>query len=42
MMDGWHQAMEWSLLVVIGLHVAAALIHLLVYRNRVMQRMLPG
>ena len=23
--DGWHQAMEWSLLVVIGVHVAAAL-----------------
>ncbi|HEY3792381.1 MAG TPA: cytochrome b [Bradyrhizobium sp.] len=42
MIDGWHQAMEWSLLIVIGLHVAAALAHLLVYRNRVMQRMLPG
>jgi cytochrome b561 len=42
MMDGWHQAMEWSLLVVIGLHVATALIHLFVYRDRVMQRMLPG
>jgi cytochrome b561 len=40
--DGWHQAMEWSLLVVIGLHVAVALIHLFVYRDRVMQRMLPG
>ena len=42
MIDGWHQAMEWSLLVLIGLHVAAALVHLFVYRNRVMQRMLPG
>ena len=40
--DGWHQAMEWTLLVVIGLHVAAALAHLFVYRDRVMQRMLPG
>ena len=40
--DGWHQAMEWTLLVVIGLHVAAALVHVFVYRNRVMQRMLPG
>src|SRR5665213_732918 len=40
--DGWHQAMEWSLLVVIGLHVVAALVHLFVYRDRVMHRMLPG
>jgi cytochrome b561 len=42
MIDGWHQVMEWSLLVVIGLHVAAALTHLFVYRDRVMHRMLPG
>lgn len=40
--DGLHQAMEWSLLILIGLHVVAALLHLLFYRNRVMQRMLPG
>jgi cytochrome b561 len=40
--DGLHQAMEWSLLAVIGLHVAAALVHLFVYRDRIMQRMLPG
>jgi cytochrome b561 len=39
--DGWHQAMEWSLLVVIGVHVAAALIHVFLYRDRVMHRMLP-
>jgi cytochrome b561 len=39
--DGLHQAMEWSLLVVIGIHVAAALAHVFVYRDRVMQRMLP-
>jgi cytochrome b561 len=30
------------LLVVIGLHVAAALAHLFIYRDRIMQRMLPG
>jgi cytochrome b561 len=42
MIDGWHQAMEWSLLAVIGLHVVAALTHLFVYRDRVMHRMLPG
>ena len=37
-----HQAMEWALLVLIGIHVAAALAHLFVYRDRIMQRMLPG
>ena len=42
LIDGWHQVMEWSLLVVIGIHVAAALVHLFIYRDRVMQRMLPG
>jgi cytochrome b561 len=42
MIDGLHQAMEWSLLVVIALHVAVALVHLFVYRDRIMQRMLPG
>jgi cytochrome b561 len=40
--DGLHQAMEWTLLAVIGLHVAAALAHLFIYRDRIMQRMLPG
>lgn len=40
--DGLHQAMEWALLVVIGFHVAAALAHVFIYRDRIMQRMLPG
>jgi len=40
--DGWHQAAEWALLAAIGLHVAAALVHVFVYRDRIMQRMLPG
>ena len=40
--DGWHQIAEWALLVLICIHVAAALVHLFVYRDRVMQRMLPG
>jgi cytochrome b561 len=40
--NGLHQAMEWALLVMIGIHVAAALAHVFIYRNRVMQRMLPG
>jgi cytochrome b561 len=40
--DGLHQAIEWALLVAIGIHVAAALAHIFVYRDRIMQRMLPG
>jgi cytochrome b561 len=40
--DGLHQAMELALLVTIGIHVASALAHIFVYRDRVMQRMLPG
>ncbi|MFZ3309349.1 MAG: cytochrome b [Xanthobacteraceae bacterium] len=39
--DGWHQDFEWALLILIGLHVAAALLHLVYYRDGVMQRMLP-
>jgi cytochrome b561 len=41
-MDGLHQAMEWALLVMIGIHVASAIAHLFIYRDRIMQRMLPG
>jgi cytochrome b561 len=40
--DGLHQAMEWSLLAVIGIHVVAALAHIFIFRDRIMQRMLPG
>jgi cytochrome b561 len=40
--DGWHQATEWVLLIVIGVHVAAALAHIFIYRDRIMQRMLPN
>jgi cytochrome b561 len=39
--DGLHQAMELALLVTIVIHVAAALAHIFVYRDGVMQRMLP-
>ena len=38
----WHETLEWTLLIVVGIHVAAALAHLFLYRDRVMQRMLPG
>jgi cytochrome b561 len=40
--DGLHQTSEWLLLAVIGIHVAAAVAHIFVYRDRIMQRMLPG
>jgi cytochrome b561 len=40
--DGWHQIAEWALLTTIGIHVAAALIHIFIYRDRIMQRMLPS
>ncbi|MBV9559163.1 MAG: cytochrome b [Bradyrhizobium sp.] len=40
--DGLHQAMEWTLLVLIALHVASAFAHLFIYRDRIMERMLPG
>jgi cytochrome b561 len=40
--DGLHQAMEWALLVVVVIHVASALAHIFIYRDRIMQRMLPG
>ncbi|MCG2627173.1 cytochrome b [Bradyrhizobium sp. WYCCWR 13023] len=40
--DGLHQAMEWALLVTIGVHIAAALAHIFIYRDSVMRRMLPG
>ncbi len=39
--DGLHQASEWALLVMVGIHVAAALAHMFIYRDGVMQRMLP-
>jgi cytochrome b561 len=40
--DGWHQAMEWTLLAFIGIHVATAMAHFFIYRDRIMQRILPG
>ncbi|AWM03573.1 cytochrome b [Bradyrhizobium amphicarpaeae] len=39
--DGLHQATEWALLTTIVIHVAAALAHQFLYRDGVMQRMLP-
>jgi cytochrome b561 len=39
--DGWHQVFEWTLLVLIGIHVSAALLHVFYFRDGVMRRMLP-
>jgi cytochrome b561 len=38
----WHGTMEWGLLLMIGSHVAAAMAHTFIFRERIMQRMLPG
>jgi len=40
--NGWHQNFMWALLILIGLHVAAAFVHLFYYRDGIMRRMLPG
>jgi cytochrome b561 len=37
----WHGTMEWALLLVIGAHVAAAMAHTFIFRDRITQRMLP-
>jgi len=41
-LNGWHQNLMWALLVVVGLHIAAAFVHLFYYRDGVMRRILPG
>ena len=40
-LGGLHENLVWVLLALIVVHVAAALVHLFVYRDQVMQRMLP-
>jgi cytochrome b561 len=37
----WHETMEWALLLMITAHVAAAMAHTFIFRDRIMQRMLP-
>ena len=39
--DGWHQVAGWALLVVIAVHLLAAMAHIFIYRDRIVQRMLP-
>jgi cytochrome b561 len=41
MLGELHATLVWVLLAAIGLHVAAALAHYLIFRDRVLQRMLP-
>jgi cytochrome b561 len=41
-LGGWHETLTWVLLVLLVLHIGAAFLHLLVYKDRVMSRMLPG
>ena len=36
-----HGTTEWALLLVIGAHVAAAIAHKFVFRDQIIQRMLP-
>jgi cytochrome b561 len=38
----WHGTMEWALLLMIAAHVTAAMAHTFIFRDRIMQRMLPG
>src|SRR5260370_42505027 len=40
--SGLHRAMEWALLVMIGIHIAAALAHIFIYPDRIMRRRLTG
>jgi len=35
-------AAEWFLLALIAIHVVAALAHIVIYRDQIMRRMLPG
>jgi len=37
-----HHSKGWTLLVLIGIHVATAMVHIFIFRVRIMQRMLPG
>jgi len=37
-----HATLVWVLVTLVTIHILAALAHLLVYKDRVMHRMLPG
>jgi cytochrome b561 len=37
-----HETLVWVLVALVALHILAAFVHLFVYKDRVMHRMLPG
>jgi cytochrome b561 len=41
-LGGLHVTLTWILFALIGVHVLAALVHLMVYKDRIFHRMLPG
>jgi cytochrome b561 len=41
-LGGLHSTLTWVVLGLIGIHILAALVHLVVYRDRIFYRMLPG
>lgn len=41
LVGGWHQAAGLGLVIAIGVHVAAAFMHAFIFRDRIVQRMLP-
>jgi len=41
-LGGFHATMVWVLIALVSVHVLAALVHLFIYKDRVMYRMLPG
>jgi|SRR5579862_2475494 len=41
-LGGLHARLTWVVLGLIGIHILAALVHLLVYKDRIFYRMLPG
>lgn len=41
-LGSWHVTLVWILLSLIAVHILAALVHLLVYKDRVIYRMLPS
>jgi cytochrome b561 len=41
-LGGLHATLTWIVLGLIGIHILAALVHLLFYKDRIFHRMLPG
>jgi len=41
-LGGLHETLTWIVLGLVGIHILAALVHLVVYKDRIFHRMLPG